>query len=48
MPDPLRQVDISGPYAADSVHFLTPRDLIRCSVGQCKHALITSAEGGIL
>ncbi|MDE0698654.1 MAG: glycine cleavage system protein T [Boseongicola sp.] len=43
-----RQVEISGPDAADFVQFLTPRDMSRCMVGQCKYALITSAEGGIL
>ena len=43
-----RQVEISGPDAADFVQFLTPRDLRRCAVGQCKYALITSADGGIL
>ncbi|MYF88767.1 MAG: glycine cleavage system protein T, partial [Boseongicola sp. SB0676_bin_33] len=43
-----RQVEISGPDAADFVQFLTPRDMSRCAVGQCKYALITSVEGGIL
>ncbi len=43
-----RQVEISGPDAADFVQFLTPRDMSRCMVGQCKYALITSADGGIL
>ena len=43
-----RQVEISGPDAADFVQFLTPRDMSRCMVGQCKYALITSAEGEIL
>ncbi|MCY3878591.1 MAG: glycine cleavage system protein T [Rhodobacteraceae bacterium] len=43
-----RQVEISGPDAADFVQFLTTRDISRCRVGQCKYALITSPEGGIL
>ena len=43
-----RQVEISGPDAADFVQFLTPRDISRCMVGQCKYALITSPEGGIV
>ena len=43
-----RQVEISGPDAANFVQFLTPRDMSRCMVGQCKYALITSTEGGIL
>ncbi len=43
-----RQVEVSGPDAADFVQFLTPRDMSGCAVGQCKYALITSVEGGIL
>ena len=43
-----RQVEISGPDAAAFVQFLTPRDMSRCKVGQCRYALITSPEGGIL
>ncbi|MXX90266.1 MAG: glycine cleavage system protein T [Boseongicola sp. SB0677_bin_26] len=43
-----RQVEISGPDAAGFVQFLTPRDMTGCMVGQCKYALITSVEGGIL
>ena len=43
-----RQVEISGPDAADFVQFLTPRDMSGCRVGQCKYALITSTDGGIL
>ncbi len=43
-----RQVEISGPDAADFVQFLTPRDMRKCAVGQCKYAPITSTEGGIL
>ena len=43
-----RQVEISGPDAAEFVQYLTPRDMARCAVGQCKYALVTSVEGGIL
>ena len=43
-----RQVEVSGPDAADFVQFLTTRDIGRCRAGQCKYALITSPEGGIL
>ncbi|MDJ0628083.1 MAG: glycine cleavage T C-terminal barrel domain-containing protein [Rhodobacter sp.] len=43
-----RQVEISGPDAAEFVQFLTPRDMARCAVNQCKYALITNAEGGIV
>ena len=43
-----RQVEITGPDAAQFVQMLTPRDLSKMSVGQCKYILITNADGGIL
>ena len=43
-----RQVEITGPDAAQFVQLLTPRDLSSMAVGQCKYVLITNAEGGIL
>ncbi len=43
-----RQVEITGPDAAAFVQKLTPRDLSKMAVGQCKYILITNAEGGIL
>jgi aminomethyltransferase len=43
-----RQVEITGPDAARFTQMLTPRDLSKLSVGQCKYILITNAEGGIL
>lgn len=43
-----RQVEITGPDAARFVQMLTPRDLSKLAVGQCKYILITNAEGGIL
>ena len=43
-----RQVEISGKDAQDFVQLLTPRDLSKLSVGQCKYILITNAEGGII
>ncbi len=43
-----RQVEITGPDAARFTQMLTPRDLSRMAVGQCKYVLITNAEGGIL
>ena len=43
-----RQVEITGPDAAKFMQMLTPRDLSKLSVGQCKYILITNAEGGIL
>jgi len=43
-----RQVEITGPDAAKFVQMLTPRDLSKLAVGQCKYILITNADGGIL
>ncbi|MFT5721578.1 MAG: glycine cleavage system aminomethyltransferase T [Motiliproteus sp.] len=43
-----RQVEITGPDAAQFAQLLTPRDLSKCAVGQCKYVLITNAAGGIL
>ncbi len=43
-----RQVEISGPDAARFTQMLTPRDLSKLAVGQCKYILITNADGGIL
>ena len=43
-----RQVEIKGPDAADFIQLLTPRDLSKLSVGQCKYVLIVNNEGGIL
>jgi len=43
-----RQVEITGPDAAEFVQLLTPRDLSKLSIGQCKYILITNHEGGLL
>ena len=43
-----RQVEITGPDAAKFVQLLTPRDLSKISVGQCKYVLIVNNDGGIL
>ncbi len=43
-----RQVEITGPDAAQFVQLLTPRDLSNIAVGQCKYVLITNSAGGIL
>jgi glycine cleavage system aminomethyltransferase T len=43
-----RQVEITGPDAARFAQMLTPRDLSKMAVGQCKYVLITNADGGIL
>jgi len=41
-------VEITGPDAAKFTQMLTPRDLSRMAVGQCKYILISNAMGGIL
>ena len=43
-----RQVEITGPDAFKFVQLLTPRDLSKLQVGQCKYILIVNNEGGIL
>jgi len=43
-----RQVEITGPDAYKFTQLLTPRDLSKLAVGQCKYVLITNNEGGIL
>src|ERR671911_9166 len=43
-----RQVEITGPDAFEFTNMLTPRDLNKCDVGQCKYAFITAEDGGII
>lgn len=43
-----RIVEITGPDAFRFMDLLTPRDLSKCKVGQCRYVLITSQNGGIL
>ena len=43
-----RQVEITGPDAFKFIQLLTPRDLSKLSIGQCKYVLITNDKGGIL
>jgi glycine cleavage system aminomethyltransferase T len=43
-----RQVEITGPDATKFIQLLTPRDLSKLSVGQCKYVLIVNNDGGIL
>ena len=43
-----RQVEITGPDAYRFTQMLTPRDLTKLAVGQCKYVLITNHDGGIL
>jgi glycine cleavage system aminomethyltransferase T len=43
-----RQVEITGPDAARFTQLLTPRDLSRTQVGQCKYVTICAPDGGIV
>lgn len=43
-----RQVEITGPDAARFAQMLTPRNLERCRIGQCKYVLICDQHGGII
>ncbi len=43
-----RQVEITGPDAYKFTQLLTPRDLSKLAIGQCKYVLITNNEGGII
>jgi aminomethyltransferase len=43
-----RQVEITGPDAYKFTQLITPRDLSKLEIGQCKYVLITNNEGGIL
>ena len=43
-----RQVEITGPDAYKFTQLLTPRDLSKLAIGQCKNVLITNNDGGIL
>ena len=43
-----RQVEITGPDATRFIQILTPRDLSKLAVGQCKYIIITNATGGVI
>ncbi|MGI9483838.1 MAG: glycine cleavage T C-terminal barrel domain-containing protein [Hyphomicrobiales bacterium] len=43
-----RQVEITGPDAARFTQLLTPRNLSKCAVNQCKYVLITDENGGCI
>ncbi len=43
-----RQVEITGPDAYKFIQLLTPRDLTKFSIGQCKYVLIVNDKGGII
>ena len=35
-----RQVEITGPDAEKFVQYLTPRDISKCAIGQCKYIFL--------
>ena len=43
-----RQVEITGPDAYKFIQLITPRDLSKLSIGQCKYVLIVNERGGII
>ena len=43
-----RQVEITGPDAFAFTNLLTPRDLTKCRVGQCRYVVLTDEKGGIV
>jgi aminomethyltransferase len=43
-----RQLEITGPDAFTFTNMLTPRDLSKCAVWQCKYVVLTDENGGIL
>jgi len=43
-----RQVEIDGPDGLEFMQMLTPRDMQKCAVGECKYVLLTTPDGGII
>ena len=43
-----RQVEITGPDAYKFIQLITPRDLSKLQIGQCKYVLIVNEKGGII
>ena len=43
-----RQVEIDGPDGFEFMQLLTPRDMEKCAVGECKYVLLTTPDGGII
>ena len=43
-----RQVEITGSDAYKFIQLLTPRDLSKLSIGQCKYVLIVNDKGGVI
>ena len=43
-----RQVEVRGRDALALVELMTPRDIARCAIGQCKYAPLADEHGGIV
>ena len=43
-----RQVEITGADALRFSEYLTSRDLSQCKIGQCKYAILTADDGGVV
>jgi aminomethyltransferase len=43
-----RPVEIDGPDGFALMDLLTPRDMRKCAIGQCKYALICDEHGGVV
>lgn len=43
-----RPVEIDGPEGFALMDLLTPRDMRKCAIGQCKYALICDENGGVV
>ncbi len=43
-----RQVEITGNDAEKFVEYITPRNISKCKIGQCRYVLLTEKGGGIV
>ncbi len=43
-----RQVEVVGPDAMKLVELVTPRDMSKCRIGQCKYAPLVDERGGVV
>lgn len=43
-----RQVEIAGPDAFRFANYLTPRDVSKCKINQCRYVVICDENGGII
>ena len=43
-----RQVEITGPDAYNFIRTITPRNLSKCEIGDCKYIVLTDKDGGLI